>query len=399
MKRRIGMILDQKFPPDVRVENEALSLVRAGFEVYLFCYAYKQEATEEDYRGIQIRRIRASHDRIKRMRALVNVIPVYEKYLLHKILSFIEKNHIDILHVHDLYLLGICLKIKDLTGITIVSDLHENYVEGLRYYNFANTFPGNILINLNKWRRAEIAWLTRVDKIIVVVQEAAQRLKLLGIDDRKIAVVENYLNYVDYDLQALQLDIVERYKYQFIMSYIGRIDFHRGLHTVVEAMQRLKSNSLPVKFVIVGSGTISKQLKLKTNTSALEDQIEFLGLQPHEHLRSYVEASTIGIIPHLKTGHTDNTLPHKLFHYMYLKKPVLVSNCDPLKRIVEHCSCGKVFINGDPQDLAAKIEWFWYNAESLDRMGNNGYQALMKEYNWDNAEKRLISLYEKIEQR
>ena len=37
---RIGMILDSVFPPDPRVENEAVSLIKADHEVFLFCLHY-----------------------------------------------------------------------------------------------------------------------------------------------------------------------------------------------------------------------------------------------------------------------------------------------------------------------------------------------------------------------
>ena len=37
---KIGMILDETFPPDPRVENEAVTLINAGHEVFLFCLTY-----------------------------------------------------------------------------------------------------------------------------------------------------------------------------------------------------------------------------------------------------------------------------------------------------------------------------------------------------------------------
>jgi hypothetical protein len=39
---KIGMILDKTFPPDPRVENEAISLIKSGNEVYLFCLSYNK---------------------------------------------------------------------------------------------------------------------------------------------------------------------------------------------------------------------------------------------------------------------------------------------------------------------------------------------------------------------
>lgn len=44
---RIGMILDKIFPPDPRVENEAISLIENGHEVYLFCLKYNKKEKDE----------------------------------------------------------------------------------------------------------------------------------------------------------------------------------------------------------------------------------------------------------------------------------------------------------------------------------------------------------------
>ena len=41
MKKKILMLLDSEFPPDIRVENEAVSLIEAGFEVHVLCFAGK----------------------------------------------------------------------------------------------------------------------------------------------------------------------------------------------------------------------------------------------------------------------------------------------------------------------------------------------------------------------
>jgi hypothetical protein len=42
---RIGMILDAVFPPDPRVENEAVSLIEAGHEVFPFLFALWKPAS------------------------------------------------------------------------------------------------------------------------------------------------------------------------------------------------------------------------------------------------------------------------------------------------------------------------------------------------------------------
>ena len=54
---RIGMILENDFPPDIRVEKEARSLIEAGHKVYLLCMQKKTGPSEEVVDNIFVRRI------------------------------------------------------------------------------------------------------------------------------------------------------------------------------------------------------------------------------------------------------------------------------------------------------------------------------------------------------
>ena len=73
---KIGMILDKPFPPDPRVENEALTLIEAGYEVFLFCLTYKNDKTSETYKGIQLRRYSSGKIEYK-LSALSYTLPFY----------------------------------------------------------------------------------------------------------------------------------------------------------------------------------------------------------------------------------------------------------------------------------------------------------------------------------
>ena len=57
---KIGMILDEVFPPDPRVENEAITLANSGHDVFLFCLTYGNQLLNESTNGIQIRRYKSN---------------------------------------------------------------------------------------------------------------------------------------------------------------------------------------------------------------------------------------------------------------------------------------------------------------------------------------------------
>ena len=86
---KIGMILDASFPPDPRVENEAVSLVNAGYEVFLFCLKYNQEKSSENINGIQVKRYHSNKIEYK-LSALAYTIPTYTFLMKKKVHQFIS---------------------------------------------------------------------------------------------------------------------------------------------------------------------------------------------------------------------------------------------------------------------------------------------------------------------
>jgi len=99
------------------------------------------------------------------------------------------------------------------------------------------------------------------------------------------------------------------------------------------------------------------------------------------------------LIPHVKSGHTDNTIPHKIFQYLYAGIPMIVSNCDPLVRIVKETNGGVSYRYDDPKELAIVIADFYNHPEKLNDYIHHGRQAVIDKYNWEVDGAKLVSLY------
>lgn len=65
---------------------------------------------------------------------------------------------------------------------------------------------------------------------------------------------------------------------------------------------------------------------------------------------------------------------------MMLEKPVLVSSCPPLKRVVEDSECERVFEAGNSNDMAKKIYEMFKDSNFLNNMGKNGKRAALTKY-------------------
>lgn len=395
------MVLDHQFPPDERVQKEAQALISSEHEVYLLCIRKNLRAKSVVvFDGITLNRIYIPYWIIKKLRALTNtVFNMYPHLWAYFIKRFVKRNKIEVLHIHDLYMFSSAFyaQNKSYKKIPLIGDLHENYVEGLKHYKFSNSFPGNILISIKKWEKKEIEWSLKMDHILTVIEEAATRYEALGIPKNKINIVSNYVDTKEFLFLKEIPEIRAKFYEYFTLVYTGVFDLHRGLESVIKSLPELVKHCPDIRLVLVGSGKNMKDLKVLAKNLGVDQKVFFEGWQKREYLFSYIKASDICLIPHLKTVHTDNTIPHKLFNYMLLAKPVIATNCNPIKRILEETHSGLVYESNSASDLAEKIIYLNKRPDLMEEMGTNGKSAVFNKYNWDNTAGNLIKLYKNLE--
>jgi glycosyltransferase involved in cell wall biosynthesis len=164
----------------------------------------------------------------------------------------------------------------------------------------------------------------------------------------------------------------------------------------VRALRHLKSRGLPVRLYIAGSGNYEEHLRGLARSEGVDDLVRFAGWVPFEHIRFYLAKSDLCLIPHTRSKFIDTTIPNKLFQYMMMAKPVLVSDARPLARVVQGASCGFVFRSGDPESAATAIETA-YAARADASIGERGRQAVLANYTWDRVSRTITEFYADLE--
>lgn len=392
------MVLDHAYPPDVRVENEARSLVEAGFEVSLLALAPDDRPETGTHDGVTVHRVRVPAKVRNVMRGLVSTVPLLDLYLAREIQRLHARHPFDALHIHDLYLAGAGLRAGRRLGLPAVVDLHENWVEALKHYAWSTRYPGRLVVNIPRWERTERRWVRAADRLVVVIEEAADRYAEMGVPRERIAVVPNTIKLAAFRGFELEGDLVERFRSPLTLVYTGGIDAHRGLETVVDAMPAIVRAEPEARLVIVGDGRTRRDLEARAGALGLGDHIVFEGWQPQARLKSYIAAADVCLIPHLKTAHTDATIPHKLFHYMFMRKPVVATDCRPLERIVAGERVGRVVPSGEAAAFAEAVLALGADPDERRAMGERGHAAVLARYHWDATVTDLLRLYDELPQ-
>lgn len=173
----------------------------------------------------------------------------------------------------------------------------HGFIAGLMGVVLGKLFNKRVIINthvgfrLNKGFMTEIIkWtLFNSDKILVLTAGIKKSLVNLGITESKIDV---YHYWVDQRIFTRQKTSKEKlgWKDKFVVLFVGRLIEIKGVKKIFDLAKVLKD----VKFVIIGSGPLSEEIKKKSKESR---NIFFLGKVDNKDLPLYYSASDILLVP------------------------------------------------------------------------------------------------------
>lgn len=394
------MILDKTFPPDPRVENEALALIGSGHQVFLFCLTYEKQMHDEVFKGIEVKRYPSNKLEYK-LSALSYTLPFYRKMMSGKIAHFLAANEIEIVHVHDMVIAEAVIEANKVTKCPMVLDLHENRPEIMKTYPHLKKFPGNLLISTKTWKLKEGILVQKADRTIVVTKEAkAELLDRLGIADHKVVVVPNTVKSSFYNDFSLDQTILERYKDKFVILYLGDTGLRRGLLSAIEALgiiAKEESIKTKIKLVIVGKNSSDKVLQRRVEELGLQEMVDFEGWKDMALFPSYLKIADMGISPLHRNLHHDTTYANKLFQYMSFAIPVLVSDALAQKNLVEEVKSGLVHKEKDAAEIAEKILILFRDPDLSKMLGMNGKKFIEEKFCWEKVSGNLKELYLEFE--
>lgn len=145
----------------------------------------------------------------------------------------------------------------------------------------------------------------------------------------------------------------------------GRLHPWKRVDLVIEAIRR---SSLPLKFLIAGTGEAEAELK---RLAAGDDRIQFLGrISDEELVNLYAGALAVPFVP-LREDYGYVTLEA----FSSGKPVVTCSDSGEPCHFVRQFETGLV-ASADPDSIRESLEWLWNNREQAARMGENGYQMI-----------------------
>ncbi len=295
----------------------------------------------------------------------------------------------EIVHFHNAELLPIALILK-LLGKKIIYDVHEN----VRKQWFAKKFNTSLILQF---------FFKIFDNI------AQQNFNLIFAEKSYLETYQHLAKASEVIYNYPDLDFFEPFFQQRIFPpqgkpveffYIGQISLARGIDTLIEGLAILDKTHPNFIMHLVGGfefdiANLADISGLK-GYNQVKNRLRFYGKSDPAKAFELTERCLAGVAILKSVGDFPGSYPTKVFEYMALGMPVITSDFELYKPIIDNHACGFCIDPLNPTMLADKLSWLIENPQSAYTMGINGRLAVQNYYAWQQEEIKLLAFYERV---
>ncbi|MDZ4871526.1 MAG: D-inositol-3-phosphate glycosyltransferase [Chroococcidiopsis cubana SAG 39.79] len=183
----------------------------------------------------------------------------------------------------------------------------------------------------------------------------------------------------------------------FTVGFVGTLAIWQGLDLLLKAISTLKEEGVPINLVVVGDGLMRKEWEALTHNLGLSSQVCFLGQVARTEVPSLIARFDVGYSGHLEIKASKVYYsPLKLYEYMAMGKPVVVSAVEDAQSLVCEGKTGFLFQPGDREGIKQALTRAYKAQKQLKEMGCKARQEIVAKHSWIARSQSMIEGIEQI---
>lgn len=181
----------------------------------------------------------------------------------------------------------------------------------------------------------------------------------------------------------------------FTVGFVGGLVRWQGLALLLEAVADVRQEGIPVNVTLVGDGLVKPDLERQVKTLRLAENVKFTGGISRAEIPNYIAGFDVGFsgqIPH-QIGQMYGS-PLKLYEYMAMGKPVIISSFEDARRAISHEKFGCLFEPGNKEELKRALRLVYKKRHSLISVQDEIRQESIANHDWVQRVTHMISAAE-----
>ena len=286
---------------------------------------------------------------------------------------------------HDLEILKAGVTAKKKLSVPLFFDAHENWPAMVEENS---KLEAKIFANMEK------KLLKHVTHSYTYGDDLTEKDKKLGFSattlfNSKSLDAVAHINEAEVDRYKRGLGLTQS---DFIVGFAGSVNLENGIQQTLDCLPNLPED---IKYLVVGGSGREEELtaaKKYAQDKGVEDRVIFTGRVKSKEMLELIATFQIGtaLFQPLSPNHVAR-VPNKLFDYMALSVPMIVSDFPNMKNIVvSQSDCGVAVNPMDVKWISQAITHFHKHRDEAKEKGANGRRMFETVYSWDMQKKKLL---------
>ena len=174
------------------------------------------------------------------------------------------------------------------------------------------------------------------------------------------------------------------------IGVVSRLEYIKGMDLVVPAFAQIKACHPEMQLLVVGDGSLRKQLEEQAHKAGLEETVEFAGRQPQEKLSSFYDRIDILLMPSRSEGFGLTAIEG-----MARGCVVVAARTGGLPEVVRDGEMGLLHEPEQVKDLAAQINKL-IKQPALWKQFSNEATTYIQRFSFERFSLLFNNLYQKI---
>ena len=256
--------------------------------------------------------------------------------------------------------------------------------------------------SLDLLERYERLNLDAAARIFVVSEVERRNLEARGVRAEKIVVnpngvdVEMFRPGVGGEEVRRELGIED---HELVAGFVGTFGPWHGVEKLAAAIKLLPSE-LPVRFLLVGSGSLHAEVTKQLEREVAERRVIFTGAVGHDRVPKLLDACDILVAPHvpLAGGSEFFGSPTKIFEYMAMGKGIVASRLGQIGEVLVDRETALLVEPGHVDELTAAIIEMVRSGSLRVTLGTKAREVAEREHTWKHNARRVLEAYRSLGQ-
>ncbi|MFC2051109.1 glycosyltransferase family 4 protein [Chloroflexota bacterium] len=178
---------------------------------------------------------------------------------------------------------------------------------------------------------------------------------------------------------------------EIVIGYAGSFSRIEGLPFLLRAFKNLSGKYESVKLLAVGGRNVpdSDDVEKLIDKLNLKERVIVIPPQPHELMPKYLSAFDIACSPKIDCEENRAANPIKIYEYMSVGLPMVVSAVGEPSEIIENGHDGFLVKPEDEDDLERTLGYVIQNLDSAEAVGKRAREKIIKNYTQRVMQKRI----------